>query len=217
MIRNIYSYKTYNHVVFAGFLPGFISVHGCFCFLTRDKDLLSHYLLFTFLQRIQWITPTVFPTLPHHRWTSCLPSFQSLYHFLSRNSSFHLWLTVSATSNVLIFLVQTDPQWFSMSYIFRNNGQLLGHFGSRGRLHRRFRWQPGLNHGGRWQQRLSARGCQRFDHGRSDFLENHKVEAKWPPHITDSTFFASAPGSSLGGQLSTARKPWPSVGGPDRS
>ncbi len=32
MIRNIYSYKTYDHAVFARFLPGFISVHGCFYF-----------------------------------------------------------------------------------------------------------------------------------------------------------------------------------------
>ncbi len=32
MIRTIYGYKTYNHAVFAGFLPGFISVRGCFYF-----------------------------------------------------------------------------------------------------------------------------------------------------------------------------------------
>ncbi len=37
MIRNLYGYKTYSHAVFAGFLPGFISVHGCFCFAARDK------------------------------------------------------------------------------------------------------------------------------------------------------------------------------------
>ncbi len=47
MIRNIYGYKTYNHAVFAGFLPGFISVHGCFYFLIRDKILLpkQHLLI----------------------------------------------------------------------------------------------------------------------------------------------------------------------------
>ncbi len=39
MIRNLYSYKTYNHAVFTGFLPGFISVHSSFYFVAWDKDL----------------------------------------------------------------------------------------------------------------------------------------------------------------------------------
>ncbi len=49
MIRTIYSYKTYNHVVFVGFLPGFISVHGCFYFMDKTKTffpklhLLIHF------------------------------------------------------------------------------------------------------------------------------------------------------------------------------
>ncbi len=50
MIRNVYGYKTYNHAVFAGFLLGFISVHGCFYFLTRDKTFCpdgAHLLLAT--------------------------------------------------------------------------------------------------------------------------------------------------------------------------
>ncbi len=37
LIRYVYGYKTYSHAVFAGFLPGFISVHGCFYFVARDK------------------------------------------------------------------------------------------------------------------------------------------------------------------------------------
>ncbi len=49
MIRNIYGYKTYNHTVFAGFLPGFISVHGCFYSVTRDKTFFPNiFCSFTF-------------------------------------------------------------------------------------------------------------------------------------------------------------------------
>ncbi len=57
MIRNNYSYKTYNHVVFAGFLPGFISVHGCFYFLTWDKILLFKWDTFILHNNGQWGTP----------------------------------------------------------------------------------------------------------------------------------------------------------------
>ncbi len=49
MIRNSYGYKTYNHAVFAGFLPGFISVHGCFCFLTLEVQYIFHHFHFTFV------------------------------------------------------------------------------------------------------------------------------------------------------------------------
>ncbi len=49
MIRNIYGYKTFNHVVFTGFLPGFISVHGCFCSTTQDQNLFTQtHLLIIF-------------------------------------------------------------------------------------------------------------------------------------------------------------------------
>ncbi len=49
VIRNLYSYKTYNYAVFAGFLPGFISVHGCFYFVAQDKDLLPKQQLLIFI------------------------------------------------------------------------------------------------------------------------------------------------------------------------
>ncbi len=63
MIRNIYGYKTFNHVVFARFLPGFISVHGCFCFVTRDVDfsvhaIFTHFSTMTFREHSYAIPDT---------------------------------------------------------------------------------------------------------------------------------------------------------------
>ncbi len=118
--KNICGYKTYNHMVFARFLRGFISVRKCFFTKTRILCSDNFHQLLTSNTHIQCQTPPAQCCV-----SSWNPILRTLYHFQLPTWLAHPWIQVSGTFEHSLFAHCTMVHIQEVNKYFRS---IMAHY-----------------------------------------------------------------------------------------